>query len=343
MKKSNLAFLLFMFSCYFLSAQHKGNYNQITQDISRQNILTSGNAQIYNPVVQKQIHKILKPNNVLTIDVKALQNVSATTYTAIFNVSQIGPSAEITNQLMKERLDSIKGRLNSKGISEKDIAIDVISFVPVYEIEVTKKLFSKKYNEVPKGFELQQNIHIQFTKTNQFESILEACAKSEVYNLVKVDYYIGNIQSVYKNLQEQLLKLIENKKAYYKILGFDMSQYNVAIADDKYCYFPKDFYQSYQAFNSLSFEALHKNKGITTVKKQISYYYQPLTYEIYDVVINPSILEPVVQIGMNIKLIFTPKPKEKKELPITKTEINHKYYVISPNGTIDVKELNTKN
>ena len=33
----------------------------------------------------------------------------------------------------------------------------------------------------------------------------------------------------------------------------------------------------------------------------------------YDVVINPSILEPVVQIGMNIKLQFTPKPKEKKE------------------------------
>lgn len=343
MKKSNLVLLLFMISCYSLSAQHKGNYNQITQDISRQNILSSGNAQIYNPVVQQQIHKVLQPSNVLTIDVKALQNVRATTYTAIFNVSQIGPSAEMTNQLMKERLDSIKYRLNRKGISENDIAIDVISFVPVYEIEVTKKLFSKKYNEVPKGFELQQNIHIQFTKTNQFESILEACAKSEVYNLVKVDYYIDDIQSVYKNLQEQLLKLIDDKKAYYKILGFDMSQYNVAIADDKYCYFPKDFYQSYQAFNSVSFEALDKNKGVTTVKKQTSYYYQPLTYESYDVVVNPSILEPVVQIGMNIKLIFTPKPKEKKEQPITKTEIDHKYYVISPNGTIDVKELNTKN
>lgn len=343
MKKNNLALLLLIFSCYFLSAQHKGNYNQITPDISRQNILTSGNAQIYNPVIQQQIHKVLQPSNLLTIDVKALQNVSATTYTAIFNVSQIGPSAEKANELMKERLDSIKQRLKSIGIAEKDIAIDVISFIPIYEIEITKKLFSKKYNEVPKGFELQQNIHIQFTKTNYFESILEACAKSEVYNLVKVDYFIENIQGVYKNLQEQLLKLIEDKKAYYKILGFDMTQYNVSIADDKYCYFPKDFYQSYQAYNSVSFEALDKNIGITSVKKQTSYYYQPLTYERYDVVINPSILEPVVQIGMNIKLVFTPKPKEKKEQPITKTEIDHKYYVISPNGTIDVKELNTKN
>jgi uncharacterized protein YggE len=343
MKKSNLAFVMLLLSCYFLSAQHKGNYNQITPDISRQNILTSGNANIYNPTVQQQIHKVLHPSNVLTIDVNALQNVSATTYTAIFNVSQIGPTAEKTNQLMKERIDSIKYRLKDKGITQKDIAIDVISFVPNYEVEVTKKLFSKTFTEVPKGFELQQNIHIQFTKTNQFESILEACAKSEVYNLVKVDYFIENIQTVYKNLQDQLLKLIEEKKAYYKVLGFDMSQYDVAIADDKYCYFPKDFYQSYQAYNSVSFDALDKKKPITSAKKQTSYYYQPLTYESYDVVINPSILEPVVQIGMHIKLLFTPKPKEQKQQPITKTKIDHKYYVISPNGTIDVKELNTKN
>ncbi len=307
MKKSNLVLLLLMFSGYYISAQHKGNYNEITRDISRQNILTSGNATIYNPTVQQQIHKVLQPSNVLTIDVKALQNVRATTYTAIFNLSQIGPSAEKTNALMKTRIDSIKYRLTSQGITEKDIAIDVISFVPVYEVEVTKKLFSKTYTEVPKGFELQQNIHIQFTKTNLFEAILEACAKSEVYNLVKVDYFIEDIQTVYKNLQDQLLKLIEDKKAYYKVLGFDMSQYNVAIADDKYCYFPKDFYQSYQAYNSVSFEALKTNKGVTSAKKQTSYYYQPLTYENYDVVINPSILEPVVQIGMNIKLLFTPK------------------------------------
>ncbi|MBU2929071.1 SIMPL domain-containing protein [Winogradskyella psychrotolerans] len=341
MKSINLLLVLFI-SCFSLSAQHRGNYNEITQDISRQNILSSGNAQIYNPTVQQQIHQTLHPSNVLTVDVKALQNASATTYTAIFNVSQMGSSAEMTSQLMTARIDSIKQRLNAIGISQKNMAIDVISFIPIYEVEVTKKLFSKTYTEVPKGFELQQNIHIQFTKTSQFEAILSACAQSEIYNLVKVDYYIDNIQEVYKNLQDELLKLIDEKKAYYKALGFDMTTYNVAIADDKYCYFPKDFYQSYQAYNSTSVEALDKNKGVTTVKKQTSYYYQPLTYENYDVVIHPSILEPVVQIGMNIKLVFTPKPKEAKVTPVVETKIDHKYYVISPNGTIDVKELNTK-
>ncbi|MEH6537971.1 MAG: SIMPL domain-containing protein [Psychroserpens sp.] len=337
MKNLSLSMLFMLITMTTSYAQHKGNYNQI----SRQNILHSGNAALYNPTVQQQINKILNPSTTVFIDVKALQNVEATTYTAIFNVSQIGPTADSTNLLINQRIDKIKSQLKSIGITEDDFAVDVISFIPNYEIEVQKKLFSKTYTEVPNGFELQQNLHIQFTKTNQFETVLTACAKSEIYNLVKVDYYIENIAEVYKNLQTQLLKLIEEKKAYYKVLGFDLADYNVAIADDQYCYFPKDFYQSYQAFNSVSFEAIKKKKGVATVKKQTSYYYQPLSYENYDVVVNPSILEPVVQIGMNIRLQYSPKPKEPIPEPLVKTEIKHKYYVVSPNGTIDIKALQT--
>ncbi|MGS2727557.1 SIMPL domain-containing protein [Psychroserpens sp. BH13MA-6] len=337
MKNFTLSILLIVSYFATTNAQHKGNYDLI----SRQNVLHSGNANIYNPTVQQQINKILNPSTTVFIDVKALQNVEATTYTAIFNVSQIGPTADSTNLLMSRRVQNIKEELKSIGITEDAIAIDVISFVPNYEIEVQKKLFSKTYTEVPNGFELQQNLHIQFTKTNQFESILTACAKSEIYNLVKVDYYIENIAEVYKNLQTKLLKLIEEKKTYYKTLGFDLANYNVAMADDQYCYFPKDFYQSYQAFNSVSFEAIKKRKGVTTAKKQTSYYYQPLSYENYDIVINPSILEPVVQIGMNIRLQYSPKPVTAKPEPVVKTEIKHKYYVVSPNGTLDIKALQT--
>lgn len=337
MKYTKLTFLL-LFFLITVQAQHKGNYDQ---SISRQNI-TTGNAIVYGHSA-RHVTPNLNPSSTILIDVRALQNVKASTYTAVFNVSQIGKTADSTNQLMNDRINSIKRELKEKGIFEKDIAIDVISFVPVYEVEVTKKLFSKTYTEVPKGFELQQNIHIQFTKTQQFESILTACAKNEIYNLVKVDYFIENIAEVYKTLQTKLLAIIADKKEYYNILGFDLKEYDAVMADQKYCYFPKDFYQNYQAYNSISFQALKQDKGVTEARKQTSYYYQPLSYEKYDVVINPSILEPVVQIGMEIKLHFTPKPKAQKKEPIVKTEIKNKYYVISPNGSIDVKELNTNN
>ncbi|AXG69534.1 hypothetical protein KORDIASMS9_01757 [Kordia sp. SMS9] len=338
MKKIHL--LVCLCISQFIFAQHKGNYDGNLQ-ISRQNIAT-GNAQVYGPQSPRN-RRTINPNSSITIDVHALYNAKATSYTAIFNISQIGPTAEETHKLVNERIDDVRSKLLPAGIKTEDIAIDVISFVPVYEIEVQKKLFSKKYNEVPKGFELQQNIHIQFKKTGQFEKILAACAANEIYNLVKVDYFIENIREVYKKLQTSLLSLVKEEKEYYKLLGFDLSEYNAIMADDKYCYFPKDFYQSYQAYNSISFDALKKPKNVTKVKKQTSYYYQPISTENYDVVINSAILEPVVQVGMQIKLVYSPKPKEQKQAPKTEVKTEHKYYVISPDGNIDVKELKTNN
>ncbi|MFK7746978.1 MAG: SIMPL domain-containing protein [Kordia sp.] len=338
MKKINL--LLCLCFTQFIFAQHKGNYDANIQ-ISRRNIAT-GNAQVYGPQSPKSRRNV-NPSANIVIDVHALYNAKATSYTAMFNISQIGPTAEETHNLVNERIDNVRKQLLAAGIKKEDIAIDVISFVPVYEIEVQKKLFSTKYNEVPKGFELQQNIHIQFKKTQQFEKILAACAANEIYNLVKVDYFIENIREVYKKLQTSLVSLIKEEKEYYKILGFDLSNYNAIMADDKYCYFPKDFYQNYQAYNSVSFEALKKKKGVTKAKKQTSYYYQPVSTENYDIVLNAAILEPVVQVGMQIKLVYSPKPKEQKQPPKTEIKTEHKYYVISPDGKIDVKELKTSN
>lgn len=340
MKLKCIAFTAVALCTIHFYGQHKGNYNQIEQTISRQNIAMKGNAQIYNPITSPKPFTNLIPSEHITIDVRAMHNVQATNYTAVFNLSQIGETAEEANALIRERINGVKQKLNLLGINDENIVSDVISFVPVYDVEIEKKIFNTKYVEVPKGFELQQNLHIAFTKPNQFEAILGACASNSIYNLVKVDYFIPNIAEIYKGLQSELLTLIKDKKEYYKALGFDTDLYKATVADDKFCYFPKDFYQSYQAYNSVSFEAIKKSKGVVKAKKQTSYYYQPLTFETFDIVKNPNILEPVIQIGMQIKLNYSPIPKEKQE-PLQSPETKHKYFIISPNGTIDVRELET--
>lgn len=339
--KKYICFLLLIVST-FVSAQIKGN----ATTISRQNVMSTtdlGNANIYGNQIRNFRQQNLTPNPVITIDVKALNNVIADSYTAVFNIIQIGETSEETNNLMKERIAKVKSELLSNGILEKDFVIDVISFVPVYETVIEKKLFSKKYNEIPKGFELQQNIHIKFTKVNQFEKILSACADNEIYNLVKVDYFINDIQSVYKNLRVEILKTLKEKQQFYNDLGFDLKIYTPTIADTKYCYFPREFYKNYQAFNSISLEAIKKRRGILTAKKQTSYYYDPISYKDYDVVINSSIVEPVIQIGMEIKVQYVPKPEKPEPKPIEKEVIKNKYFVISNDGAINVKELKLEN
>ncbi|WP_452221861.1 SIMPL domain-containing protein [Lacinutrix salivirga] len=335
-------FLVLLFvSSMFAQAQIKGNAT-----ISRQNVITQdelGNAAVYGNSVRNFRTQNLVPNPVITIDVKALNNVIADSYTAVFNMVQIGETSEETNRLMNERVAKVKSMLLSKGVFGKDIVIDVISFVPVYETVVERKLFSKKYNEVPKGFELQQNLHIKFTKVNQFESILSACANNEIYNLVKVDYFIDNIKAVYTQLRAEMLTVLKEKQQFYSDLGFDLKQYNITVAENEYCFFPREFYKNYQAFNSISLEAIKNPKGIVSVKKQTSYYYDPISFKDYDAVINASIVEPVVQFGMELKLQYVLKPKEKTPEPVEKEIIKNKYFVISNDGDIKVKELKLEN
>ena len=336
-------FYLVLLLCFSLaSAQIKGN----ATTISRQNVIQAedlGNANIYGNNINAFRHQNLIPNPTITIDVKALNSIVEDSYTAVFNLVQIGETAEDTNKLMNERVNDVKSALTAQGIFSKDIIIDVISFVPVYETVVEKKLFSKKYNEVPKGFELQQNLHIKFTEVNQFEKILAACAKNEIYNLVKVDYFIENIEAVYTKLRAEILKTLKAKKQFYLDLGFDLANYKPTMADTKYCHFPREFYKNYQAFNSISLEAIKKPKGIIQAKKQTSYYYDPLSFKEYDVVINPSIVEPVIQIGMEIKLQYIEKPKKPEPIVKEKEVIKNKYFILSKDGELKAKELKLEN
>lgn len=339
MKHSIFLVLLLCFS--FATAQIRGN----ATTISRQNVLHAealGNANAYGNDMNIFRQRNLVPNPIITIDVKALNNIVADSYTAVFNLVQIGETAEDTNRLMNERVNSVKSTLTAQGIISNDIIIDVISFVPVYETVVEKKLFSKTYTEVPKGFELQQNLHIKFTKVNQFEKVLAACAKNEIYNLVKVDYFINNIEAVYTKLRAEILKTLKEKQ-FYLDLGFDLTNYKPTIADIKYCHFPREFYKSYQAFNSISLEAIKKPKGVLKAKKQTSYYYDPLSFKEYDVVINPSIVEPVIQIGMEIKLQYREKPEVPKPIEKVKEVIKNKYFILSKDGELKAKELILEN
>lgn len=290
----------------------------------------SGNVNYQNQVrfSDKNID-INIPSDLLVVDVKSLANVKADTYVAIFSITQVGKTAEEVNELIDKRISASLTEIKAKKSTET--YVDMISFVPVYEFEVEKKIFSKKnYNEIPKGFELKKNIHIKYSDPNQLNDFISSLSKEEIYDLVRVDYFSSNLESIKKELMNKSTLLIQEKiKNYETILGQTFTTVEKRIADGYKVVFPVEMYKSYEAFNSSSLN-LKKSANINQIDKSTTLYYQPVIDKEFDFVINPTILEPVIQVMYEIKFTIN---REKKETPSTK-----EYMLITPSG--EVKNLN---
>jgi hypothetical protein len=290
----------------------------------------AGNSNYQNQIQYANNSIDLKFPTNLTINIKGLANITAENYVAIFSVSQIGKTAEEVNTLMDNRLNQALNNFKNK--QEIESYIDMISFVPLYEYEVEKKIFSKKtYSEVPKGFELKKNIHIKYKNPNLLNEIIATLASAEIYDLVRVDYFSDKIDVIKADLVNKAKDLLQDKiKNYKQIVGAKMDSTSKKIIDGFKIVYPIEMYQTYQAYASADLN-LNKNAIVNQTEKSTTLYYQPIVNKDFDFVINPVILEPVIQVLYEIKIEFT---KENKQ-------VNKEYFIITPNG--ELKKIDLKN
>jgi len=314
MKKLFFTFLTVLFSP-FLMAQASGNINYQNQQ-SYNNSIIDINFPLDTDII---------------LSVKGLANIKADTYTAIFSITQNGKTLNEVNELMDQRITQSLNEIKlKKGV---ETFIDMISFVPVYEYETEKKIFNRKtYNEVPAGFELKKNIHIKYTDPNQLNEFIAILSTNEIYDLVRVDYFSNALETIKKEITNKAKLLIQEKlKNYQELLGDTFTNAEKKITDDFIISLPVEMYKSYEAYNSSSLN-LKKAASINQLNKSVTLYYQPIFNKEFDFVINPTILEPVIQIQYEVKIVIT---REKK--PSLKTE--KEFILVTPNG--DLKTLNT--
>ncbi|MEL7005999.1 MAG: hypothetical protein AAFN93_25215, partial [Bacteroidota bacterium] len=130
-------------------------------------------------------------SNEIVFKVSALMNVEASRFLAVFNLTQVGKTAVETDQLINKRIDGFISDLSQLSLSRENIYTDMIYLIPTFEYEVQKKLFSSDtYNEVPKGFEMQKNVHINFDDIRNIDDLVTLAAKNEIYDLVKLDFFV---------------------------------------------------------------------------------------------------------------------------------------------------------
>ncbi|MFZ6051778.1 SIMPL domain-containing protein [Halocola ammonii] len=324
-----LSILTLIFFTSQLSAQVAGNliYNQ-------SNRWQQQNQAYVNP------HQAVNPNMV-SFKINALYNVQAESYLAIFHLTQLGNSAREADSLMSEKLDAFQADVMDLGISEENFVYDMLSMVPVYEVEVSKRLFSKSYTEVPRGFEIQKNIHIKFTDPRQLDKIVTAAAIHEIYDLVKVDYMVKDIEKIYDTLRERATAQIQEKVEQYKKLGVNLEDEWRGIAESQNVIFPLERYQSYRAFGNVAFERELSNEKLKEARKPTTQFYNKISYKGYDIVIEPETVEPVVQFTYSIELqYYREKPVKEKKEPEPKVEYRKEYILVNPDGVIKPLPLN---
>ena len=283
------------------------------------NLMYESNSRIFFQQAEQPVKATIQ-GNVLVLEVNAMMNMKADSYLAIFHVTQLGQSAEEADSLMNERIDGVLRRVMEHGIKEKDVFTDMLSFIPVYELEATRKLFSKTYQEVPAGFEIQKNIHIRFTDARVLDKLVTAAAKEEIYDLVKVDFFVAQQSACYDTLRMFATKLLQQKLANFEKLGLKVEESHRLAAEKNGAYFPLDRYTTYQSRTQSSLNSRRKGQLVNDIRKSNTHFYNKVPYGNFDIVLHAEITEPPVQYTYNLTLqcqlpeAWADKKKDIKEI-----------------------------
>ena len=273
------------------------------------------------------------------MDVKVLYNVVADAQVAIFNITQIGETAEKAEQLATYRIEGFMQDLQGLGIAEADMFQDLISFAPYYS--TTKKLFSNALVKKPAGFELQKNLHIRFKDGKLINRMLTLAAKHEIYDLVRVEYYVEDVAKVHHEMRLQAMEEVTRRQEVYAGLGMDLREVHRKLAEGHRTYMPQDRYLDYTGVTLIAKETSSEggNEG-DEYRNPRTAFYSPVSYQDFDVVMNPVIMEPVVQFTYTLRLDFEypyNAPEEETEAT-ARTEAQPKedrvVYLITPQGEV---------
>lgn len=283
---------------------------------------------------------IQSPNS-FEISINALSNQRASSYMAIFNIIQIGETAEKTNTALSNRLNLLMADLKSLGIQDDDLYVDLVNFLPKYEYDVSKKLFSKKtYKEIPIGFELQKNLHVRFNSPEMLDDILTAAAKQEVYDIVKVDYFVDDPKAIYQELRDAAFDYLVEIKTQYKEIGIELDSAYIVTGENAWVANPGDRYQNYKGFSAQMISPQQRaDSKVDQIDKPETRFYDAIAANDYDIVINPEILEPAIQFSYNLLVRFTLPER----IPTTKTVREKEFIMVTPEGVVKTLKIESTN
>lgn len=272
----------------------------------------SGNSvygQNYNSTAGKTptIDKLFLTDSTFIIQASIVMNVIADNYVATFGVAEESATLNECNDKIEKRIQSFIADLTKLGVMPADIYVDMTTQNKVYDYKVNQST-AEQYL---KGFELKKNIIVKFKNIKDLDKMMIAASNYQIYDLVKVDYNVSDINKIYTPLFQSATEIINQKKGLYiSATNVKLSAASQVYGEEFYSYYPSQLYKSYTAYES-SDVYKYSNYTKKDLRKSTTFYYDKINYSGFDKIINPNVIEPAIEFVLTLQIKFQIDKKSK--------------------------------
>ncbi|MBI4747853.1 MAG: SIMPL domain-containing protein [Acidobacteria bacterium] len=234
----------------------------------------------------------------LFVDANILINVKAEEFVAMFGVTQEAATPAECSQKLDAKIADFSSRMKSLGINQADIFVDYTTQNRIYDFNLSKGIAKEK----AAGFEAKRTVSVHYTKSDLFDQIVANASAAGVFDLVKVDYIVKDVSKIKNALLEAAQKVIKDKEARYGTLFGIKVGSRMQVDMEKYSvYYPAELYSTYTAYES---GAVSYSADTQEARKSQTVFFNPLNADGFDTVINPVVLEPVIQFTVFLRVIY---------------------------------------
>ncbi|MEN3334725.1 MAG: hypothetical protein V7641_4090 [Blastocatellia bacterium] len=239
------------------------------------------------------------------VEASVLMNVKADEYVAIFAVNQECTTVPECNQQMDATVAAFTGELQRLGIGKDDLFVDFAAQNKIYSYQVAASIAKEKLT----GFELKKNVAIHYKDKLLLDKLVIAASRSNIFDLIKVDYIVRDTGSVQNRLMEEAAKVIKQKAARYeRLLAIQLQPPAQVYAERHSIYYPTEMYDSYTAYEaedvSPDYYRDRERYIVQKARKSRTFFFNPLNADGFDTVVNLVVIEPVVQFTLYLKVKY---------------------------------------
>lgn len=254
--------------------------------------------------VQKLGKEDLPPTQTsMFVEASVLMNVKADEYVAVFGLSEEGATVQEAHDKVDAIAKQFVGAIKAMHLRDSDVYVDFIAQPKIYGFDVDGTTAKEKLA----GFELKKNISVHFSDRDLLDRLVIAATEAHIYDLIKVDYVVKDVNAVQDKLMAEAAGVIKQKLARdQKLLGIQVTGAPTIYAERPEAHYPTDLYSSYTAADAETINTPRNMDrfSVQRMRKGRTFFFNGMDGNGFDKVVNPVIVEPMVQFTLYLKLKY---------------------------------------